>query len=80
MLQIHFYFFCVFFFWIFFSLEFAFIYCNHVDFLIVFCNVDSKESIYLMQLFLLQVYFLLQSLFLAVSVGTLEVVPWPVPH
>ncbi len=35
-------------------------------------KVDLKESIYLMQLFLLQVYFL-QSLYLSVSIGTLQV-------
>jgi hypothetical protein len=34
--------------------------------------VDLKESIYLMQLFLLQVYFL-QPLYLSVSIGTLQV-------
>jgi hypothetical protein len=35
-------------------------------------KVDLKESIYVMQLFLLQVYFL-QSLYLSVSIGTLQV-------
>jgi hypothetical protein len=57
-----------------FSFGFAFLYCNHVGVFFFFCfffKVDLKESIYVMQLFLLQVYFL-QSLYLSVSIGTLQ--------
>jgi len=79
MLQIPFFFFFV---WIFFSLGFAFLYCSHVG--VSFFFEGGFERVNLSYAFFSsasifpQVYFILQSLFLSIFVGTL--VPWPVRY